>query len=195
MNAAEWSENLSALAAKLNALNIVWAAGASSVLYEHGLVGVVNDLDVLVQMEDVQRLDQYLAPFAVGAPEKEHPKYKTAFFREYRMNNVDIDVIAGFAIAHDAGIYHYRFDREAIDRVAVLNGVGVPIAAIEDWYVLYQLMEGKETKVDLIEDHFQANGIEAPYRLVAALEQPLPEVVRKRILKLLDNPDISFPSA
>jgi len=195
LEAAAWTEHLSQLAAQLNQLGVVWAAGASSVLYEHGLTASVNDLDILVQLEDAAKLDAYLEPFASKPPELDHPKYKTAFFREYKVNGVEIDLIAGFAIAHDQGVYHYQFDHDAIDRVAILNGVGVPIAALEDWYVLYMLMDRKENKVALIESHFGANGIEAPYRLEKALEQPLPDAVRDRIVALLNNPDISMPGA
>lgn len=195
MEAAAWTEQLSRLAEKLNQLGIVWAAGASSVLYEHGLTSSVNDLDILVRLEDAAKLDAFLEPYAVKPPETDHPKYKTAFFREYVVDGTEIDLISGFAIVHDQGVYHYQFDYDAIDRVAILNGVGVPMAALEDWYVLYMLMDRKENKVELIETHFGANGIEAPYRLQKALQQPLPENVRARILALLNNPDISMPGA
>ena len=193
MNAAAWSEHLSRLAERLNTLDIVWAAGASSVLYEHGLTASVNDLDILVRLEDAAKLDAYLEPYAVNPPETDHPKYKTAFFREYVIDGVEIDLIAGFAIAHEQGVYHYNFQHDAIDRVAILNGVGVPIAALEDWYVLYMLMDRKEDKTDLIESHFLANGIEAPGRLEEALRQPLPEPVRNRIVSLLTNPAVAVP--
>jgi len=195
LEAAAWTEHLSQLAEKLNALGVVWAAGASSVLYEHGLTGSVNDLDILVRLEDAAKLDAYLEPYASKPPETDHPKYKTAFFREYKVDGIEIDLIAGFAIAHDQGVYRYQFDHDAIDRVAILNGVGVPMAALEDWYVLYMLMDRKEDKVERIESHFGANGIEAPHRLEKALEQPLPEAVRTRIVALLNNPDISIPGA
>lgn len=195
MNAAAWTEHLSQLAAQLNQLGVVWAAGASSVLYEHGLTDVVHDLDIMVRLEDAATLDAFLEPYASKPPETDHPKYKTSFFREYVVDGVEIDLIAGFAIAHEEGVYHYLFDHEAIDRVAILDGIGVPVAALEDWYVLYLLMDRKEDKVACIEDHFGANGIEAPYRLEKALEQPLPDAVRARIAALLNNPDISMPGA
>lgn len=193
MNAAQWSHHLSQLAEQLNTLKLVWAAGASSVLYEHGITASVNDLDLIVRLEDCGRLDAFLAPYAQKPPETDHPKFKTAFFREYLIDGVEVDVMAGFAIAHDAGVYHYHFDVDAIDRVAILSGVGVPMAALEDWYVLYQLMEGREEKVALIETHFEANGIEVPQRLERALQQPLPDAVRLRILSLLNRPEISKP--
>lgn len=193
MNAAVWAEHLSRLAEQFNLLDIVWAAGASSVLFEHGLAAAVNDLDIIVRLEDAAKLDAFLEPHAVKPPETDHPKYKTAFFREYVVDGVEIDLIAGFAIAHEQGVYYYRFDHDAVDRVAILNGVGVPIAALEDWYVLYMLMDRKEDKARLIESHFLANGIEAPGRLEEALTQPLPETVRNRIVALLNNPEISMP--
>jgi hypothetical protein len=194
MTSSEWALHLSNLAQKINPTHIVWAAGASSVLYEHGLTETIGDLDLMVRLEDAETLDRLLDEFAVAEPEKDHPKYRTAFFREYRIDGVEVDVMAGFAIVHDAGVYTYQFDHNAVDRVAILNGVGVPIAALEDWYVLYQLMEGREAKVQRIEMHFAANGIEAPIRLEAALRQPLPAAVRRRILALLENPEISLPS-
>ncbi|NLA54057.1 MAG: hypothetical protein GX858_06895 [Clostridiales bacterium] len=56
---------------------------------------------------------------------------------------------------------------------------------MEDWYVIYQLIPGREAKVKLIEDYLKSNKISHPNLLQTALEGNLPAGIQKNIRRLL----------
>jgi hypothetical protein len=66
-----------------------------------------------------------------------------------------------------------------------VEGVTIPFSSLEDWYVVYQLMPGREPKVKLIEDHIRSSGIADEVLLERALSAELPADVRARIERLL----------
>lgn len=71
-------------------------------------------------------------------------------FREYRIGGVDVDMIAGFAIAtEDGGLYDCSLKKESVREVRVLEGVRIPLDSAEAWERYYRLM-GREAKAETI---------------------------------------------
>lgn len=71
---------LTKIAHGLNERNVVWAVGASMLLYLRGIVDVFHDIDLMVCESDVEKLKEQLLPMGVLAPPKPDQQYKTRHF-------------------------------------------------------------------------------------------------------------------
>ena len=107
------------------------------------------------------------------------------YFYEYVIDGVDVDVMAGFAINHNNGVYEYVFDNTSISEFKIINGVSIPFTSLEDWYVIYQLIPNRDPKVNMIEKYLLSNGINKSFVLKRVLEGNLPKEVRKRTERIL----------
>ncbi len=176
---------LSSIGKRLNDAGIVWGIGASMLLSQFGLVEKPNDIDICVDSRDIEKADEILKSIGVKKELNGTPLYATKQFYEYIVDGVEVDVMAGLAVYHAAGVFEYVFDKASITDFKIINGVSIPFASLEDWYVLYQLLPNRERKVSMIEEYLMANGIKHPFLLKRVLEGNLPEEVRKRVANLL----------
>lgn len=176
---------LSYIGEKLNSSNIVWGVGASILLNQFGFIKKPNDIDIFVDIKDIVGADGILKSIGEKKKWEKTPTYSTKYFYEYVIDGVDVDVMAGFAVNHDNGIYEYVFDNNSISEFKTINGVSIPFTSLEDWYVIYQLIPNREPKVNMIEKYFLLNGINKPFLLERALEGNLPIEVRKRTQRIL----------
>ncbi|RCW40120.1 MULTISPECIES: hypothetical protein [unclassified Halanaerobium] len=149
---------LSELAVKLNKKNIRWGVGASVMLNYYGLVDSPNDIDIIVSSDDSSKADKILRSTGEKNFSSDLEIYKSDFFANYSVNGVEVDLIAGFSIKQNSSYFKYDFDKNSITEMWNLESVEIPVAAIEDWYILYQLMPNREEKVMLIEDYFLQEG-------------------------------------
>lgn len=177
--------SLSFIGKKLNAASLVWGVGGSVLLHRHGLEDKPNDIDMFVAMEDVQAADHVLAEIGQGKQGKGTDVFATKHFYEYLIKGVHVDVMAEFALRHGQGLYEYCFNRRSITGTDIIGEVEIPFTALEDWYVIYQLIPGREAKVKLIEDYLKSNKISHPNLLQTALEGNLPAGIQKNIRRLL----------
>jgi hypothetical protein len=178
---------LSEIAKQLNNRGVAWGVGASLLLNRFGLADNPHDIDIVVDIGDINSADELLSRSGVKRPSGSAAGYSTRFFYEYAVNGIEVDIMAGFAINHDSGTYDYIFDRNAVSDIDIIDGVRIPYTALEDWFVLYQLMPGREKKASLIEAYLLSTGIRNPMLLNRALEGNLPGQVRVRVEKLLDK--------
>ena len=178
---------LSYIGERLNAHNILWAVGASVLLKKHGLTDQTHDIDVFISLENIEEADRLLCSMGEKKPWEENRVYATKHFNEYVIQNMDIDVIAGFAIKHINGVYIYPFTQESITEYAVIQGVKIPFTSLEEWYVIYQMIPDREAKVQTIEKHLKINGIKNPNLLQKALKTEIPDHVKIRIMDLLQQ--------
>ncbi len=141
---------LSKLGRALNEAKVTWAVGASLMLYLNKKAMDFNDIDIMTTEQDAERVREILLRF--GAPVASAPAalYKTACFLEFRVDGVDIDVIAGFVIVSGGIDYPCPFTREAIAGYDRVNGVSIPLQSMADWRRYYALM-GRMQKVALID--------------------------------------------
>lgn len=170
---------------KLNNANIRWAVGASILLNQYGLVEKPNDIDIFVAEENIEEADEVLK--SLGEKKKWEPNftYATKYFYEYEINGVEVDVMAGFAVNFTGGLFQFPFDELSISEFININGVMLPFTALEDWYVLYQLIPNRQVKVQMIEEYLKNHGVKKPLLLKRILETELPEEVRGKIENLL----------
>ena len=176
---------LSYIGEKLNNSNIAWGVGASILLNQFGLIEKPNDIDIFVDIKNIQRADEILKSIGKKKKWEKTATYSTKYFYEYLVDGVEVDVMAGLAVNHNSGVFEYIFDYNAISEFRLVNGVNIPFTALEDWYVIYQLIPNRETKVKMIENHLLSNGVKKPFLLERALEGNLPVEVKKRIESIL----------
>ena len=162
-------EVLVKIAKKLNQADITWALGGSVMLELRGLPVKPNDIDLLVSLEDVEKADRVIKNLCQSRQNNSHKKdenYATQFFYQYKIDGIDFDLMAGFTLKlkekEENKIFEYRFNETSIVKNMKLNDAKIPLSSIEDWYVLYNLMPGKQNKVQLIEKHFKEKGIQYP---------------------------------
>lgn len=179
-------DTLSLIGKELNNNNILWGVGASILLNQYGLVEAPNDIDILVDTKDVHKLDEILQKLGKKKLRDKNRTYSTKYFYEYIVNNIDIDVMAGLAINHEGGIYRHDFDKLSISRYVTTNGVNIPFMSLADWYIIYQLIPGREIKVNKIEDYLIQNGISEPSLLERAMKRNIPTNVSERTMKLIE---------
>lgn len=177
---------LSYVGEQLNKTEILWGIGASIVLNQYGLISNPKDIDILVDVRNIKKADEILQILGKKKPTEETSVYSTKYFYEYVVNSVDVDVMAGFAINYNENTYEYSFDSESITNVKRINGIDIPLTSLEDWYILYQLIPNKESKVDLIEKYLLCNGIKETNLIKRALSKDLPIKVRERVQLLLE---------
>ncbi len=212
---------LGRIAGALNESGVLWCVGASVLLHQYGLAEHPHDIDLLIALPDAERAAGILGAMGEAVPCGQSSTYSTKFFRRFRVDGCDVDLMAGFRVNHSSGCYEYPFDVASVASIRELSditipfgagsvastrevgdtpppfdavsaastrensGTPVPFAALEDWYVVYQLIPGKEHKALRIEEYFLQSGIQKPHLLTRALEGSLPEVVRRKISALL----------
>ncbi len=174
-------ETLSRIGKVLNDSGVLWGVGGSVLLQTYGLVERPNDIDILAGIADGEKAAALLGAMGEALPCRQSETYATRFFRRFMIGETGVDLMAGFAIRHPAGQYDYVFDEVSISSHREIEGVPIPFAALEDWFVAYQLIPGKEEKAARIEECLLRQGIGQPYLLERALAGCLPEDARKRI--------------
>lgn len=179
-------KTLSMIAEELNDSKILWGVGASVLLNQHGLIDMPNDIDILVDVKDIDKVDRILKRLGSKKSREATTTYSTKYFYEYLIDDVDIDVMAELAINFDGGTFQYIFDESSIDKHIRINGVQVPFTSLEEWYIIYQLIPNRKPKVKMIEEYFVQNGIDKPALLERVLKGEIPIDVRERTIKLLD---------
>lgn len=143
------------IAKKLNQEKIVWAVGASLMLHHFGLYEGPNDIDIFVEIKDANKAKKIFDEFGKPKEIKPHRVYTSNYFYKYDIDNISIDVIAGYQINHTDGVYRYNFDKTAIGKVSKIEETEIPYCSLEDWQVMYRLMPGGEQKAKLIENYLK----------------------------------------
>ncbi len=140
-------KGLREIAALMNHLEVLWALGASSVLYFNGHPRMPQDYDIFVRFEDYPRVYQAFKKIGTEIPVKEKGGlYNTQGFSKFTCFSAKVDLIGGFNIFHAEGEYRLILDEKSVDRVVRVDSEPVRVMALEDWFILYGLIPGREEK-------------------------------------------------
>ncbi|UUZ91549.1 GNAT family N-acetyltransferase [Paenibacillus sp. P25] len=177
-----------ATAGLLNRNQVEWALGGSSMLALYGLAEQPDDLDLLVNASNAPKAHALLS--SLGEHRIMEPKspFCTTYFYRYSIRGVGVDLMGLFGIEHAEGVYRLDWKAERIARTKVIGGIPIPLSAMEDWYVLYSLMPGREAKTAVLERYWRDHGGIRMDLLEDALQQSLPPKVRERIEHWLKGP-------
>ncbi|CAM2847669.1 nucleotidyltransferase family protein [Hathewaya histolytica] len=143
-------EVLSKIAKELNDNNITWGIGASLLLYIKGISSEFHDIDIMVAESDVQALKNILLSLGELQPKNPNIQYKTKKFLEFKVEDVDIDVIAGFVIVNKGRDFYFQLNKDDIIDYTEINGVKIPLQSVTEWRNYYELM-GRIEKVKMID--------------------------------------------
>ncbi len=140
---------LSKIAEQLNKENIIWAVGGSLLLYIKGKVTEFNDIDIMAAEEDVKRLKEILLTLGELQPPNPNVQYKTKYFLEFVIDQVEVDVMAGFVIVHGGKDYYFPLKVEDIKEYTTINAQRIPLQSLEQWKQYYELM-GRTDKASML---------------------------------------------
>jgi hypothetical protein len=141
---------LADIARVLNGEHLVWAVGASLLLYLHRKTDRFCDIDLMVTTEDALRLKAALEPMGTLAPPRRSEQYRSRYFWEFTIGGVDVDVMAGLAIVQDGVVHECPFSAAQVTDFALVRGERIPLQSLADWRRYYALM-GRTAKVQMID--------------------------------------------
>lgn len=143
-------EVLQKIANILNNNKIKWNLGTSCMLYLRGITKGFDDIDIMISEHDILKVMSLFQKFQRFDRESSD-QYKTKFFVEYKIDDVDIDFMSGFAIVNKGLEYHFPYVEKQYD-IAFINDEKIYLESVEVWLHYYKLMNRKD-KVDIINDY------------------------------------------
>ena len=145
-------ELLKGIAHRFNEAQIEWALGASLMLFLKGIVSEFHDIDLMVSVQDAERAKAILSEMGELCPPnpKPNPMYQTKTFLEFRIDSIEVDVMAGFAIVKDGKVYDCALRKEQIVEKMPLGTEVIPLQSPLLWCKYYRLM-GRNEKAEMIE--------------------------------------------
>ena len=135
------------VAATLNQKNVNWVLGASLLLYFNELVEDFNDVDLLIDLKDLKKVERIFDEFGIQKPTTPNKHFKSDFFMTYIIDGMEFDLIGGFCIVKD-NIEHY-FPEIKVERYYELDGLDIPLDNLGRWCRYYDLMN-RPAKVAII---------------------------------------------
>jgi ferredoxin len=121
-------------------------------MYLEGDAETFGDLDLLIGQGWMDAARQALRTAGAQelAPRPPSDVYLTEQFCECRLDQVDFDLLCGFAVRREGVAYRYPFEARRIVKTVAVLGENVPLSPPADWYVLYRLMPDHGDKADVI---------------------------------------------
>lgn len=139
---------LKKLATLLNNNDVTWNVGASCMLFLRGMITTFDDIDIMVHLDDVKTVMKLLSDYKM-LERKPSEDYKTKYFFEFVIEDVDIDIIAGFNIINNGKEHYFPLERNSKFDQIVIDDTIIYLESVEKWLEYYKLME-REDKVDII---------------------------------------------
>ena len=146
-------EVLAKLAADLNESEIVWAVGASCMLFFRRIVPDFRDIDLMVCEEDIDVAREILLRHGTLLPTEPDDKFGSRHFLHFDVDGVEIDLIAGFVVNSADGKQHVcPLQVEEVDACVDVYDEAVSLHALRVWYEYYTWM-GRTDRVKQIEEY------------------------------------------
>lgn len=145
---------LSSIARQFNKAKIMWAVGASALLYFNNIVDEFHDLDIMVDDKDAPAAKEILLTMGTLHCSEPGKNYRTKHFFKFSIDDVEVDIMGGFAILKDGSVYDCSLNASEIIGNTLVNGQVIPLHSVQVWRRYYELM-GRSAKVAVI-DRFTA---------------------------------------
>lgn len=160
----------------LNSNHINWALGGSCMLKLRGIELDVNDIDIMIHESDFEKCIELLNTVSMECEVKKSDVFKTRYYKKFKWNQTEIDCLSGMSIQLGLDLFEYQFDHKVSD--IYLNGTVIPLCYIEDWFMLYQLMPNRGSKIIVIDEYFKSHMINKN-RIQHLLDIKLPNQIRE----------------
>lgn len=178
-------DTLKQVGSALNENNIRWGIGGSVLLFAHGIVDFPRDIDILVHRDDSKKAANILSKFGKLKEPTPSDTCISDEFYEFNIGGVEVEIISGFSINHKQGTYKYIFSKKSTPEKLDLDHIEIPLMSLEDWYVIYLVLPGREEKVSLIERFLSSRGLKYPHHLTRQFDFNLPDKVADHIEKFI----------
>lgn len=160
--------------------NIPYAIGGSLLLYQKGLDVEVHDIDILLEDISYAFVKNLLKNEQLTEKTFPHPTYPTEHFLELVMDGIEVDLMFSFSIRYQDEVFSFPLEKELL----YFQEKPMSFSRIEDWYVMYQLMPKRETKVEMIENYFHKNSPDKFY-IDLLLQRKYPDSILQNLRKWL----------
>ncbi len=177
-------EVLKKIAGLFNKANITWALGGSWVLKKHGFNRIPHDIDIMVVEGDIDRAKEIMETIGEETTNKPQGNYNTKYFFQYIVNGVEVDIMCKFIISYQGMPFNYLFDKQSISDVEYMGETRINYSSVEDWYVLYCLMDRPKDNLHEIEKYLITKGIKNTY-LFKRIMLDVPDNLHKEIVSNL----------
>ncbi len=101
----------------------------------------------MVIEENIESLKEIMLTLGQLLPQNLDAKYQTKCFLEFEVDDVDTDVIAGFAIVSKEEMYYFPLKLGDISEIILVNEIEIPLHSVLEWRKYYELME----KIEMID--------------------------------------------
>lgn len=143
-------EVLKKVASKFNKNKIRWAVGASLLLYFKNIAETFNDIDIVIDEKDVDKAKEILLSLGTMKERDSNEGYKTKCFLEFIIDNVELDIMAGFTIIHEGRDFYFPLIEDEITKTIKIKEENIPLHSVKAWRNYYYLM-GRTKKVEMID--------------------------------------------
>lgn len=155
MDMKEKIDVLTQIAKAFNKENITWNLGASCMLYLRKITDRFDDIDMMISEKDVvtvkKIMEKLASPQNIG---KKSPQYKTKVFLEYKIDGVDVDIMAGFAIDDGKQVHYFPLIDNKNCEVIQLNGTNIYLEDVQMWLKYYTLMN-RTDKIKMLSNYLK----------------------------------------
>lgn len=146
-------EVLLRIARALNAHQIVWGIGGSTLLKYHGILSFARDIDLVIAIEDIPLTVAILETIGESIEALEDNNCNSDYFYQFSVGGIHVDLMGGLKVENDSESYQFDFDAKAIERFLRIDAVEIPLTSLESWLKVYALMPNREEKVAMIRRH------------------------------------------
>jgi hypothetical protein len=177
---------LSKIADGLNKIDCTWGVGGSVLLNFHGLVDKPNDIDILINSKDTEKVKAFMN--TIGDPIELCSKepFKTESFFGYNVDGVIVEFMGNFKISlENSKIYEFILDDKAIVDILAISDSNIKFTSLEDWFVAYLVMNDPKKRVSLIQKYFKENGIKHRHLLQRNLNNNFSKHINEAIEEVL----------
>lgn len=133
-----------------NEAGIRFGIACSFNLFLRGRVDEFHDFDIIVEMQDVERLKEVMNSLGANLVLTGGNGFcESEAFMRYELGRCDFDIISGFKVITFGTQYLYRYSEAEIEYVDLYEDdekISVPLITLEALYILYGMMEGWQPK-------------------------------------------------
>lgn len=165
--------------------NIRWGLGASGLLSFYGIVDEPNDIDIMVSILDVKEANIVLSELGEKTDLEGYEIYSD-HYDIYTVDDVSVDLIAGFTINSDNFQYKFYYSDDLIAERREMLSSKVPLLYLRDWYFMYILMGDPKGRTILLEEYFMKKNYHED-EFARFLEYNLTEEQKHQIITLMFN--------
>jgi len=151
------TQTLDAVIKILKSNRIICGIGGSYLLQVYQLYEDPEDVDFWVAPEDIDKVRQLFSQYEelenkIQLPPKYHFKMK--------YEDIVVDFVACFITKPNKNEFIYNILPENIEYIETDNGIRLPCTSLEDWYIVYKLLN-REEKAELIRRYIYKNDVES----------------------------------